>query len=457
MNNNVALVYPYFLTDARDRQLFQPLGIALLGSCLKRLGLDAQQFDCTFEDIWRITATISDFNPSIIGIYVMATLASNALRILGLLRSMLPNSIFVAGGPLPTLYPGEFAKHFDVVFTGEADIGFPRFCRDYVRCGYGRNNYAKKMNMSAYPGIFLSNDHGEVSVPMAWNRERDLPDIPLPDREGGAYKKYQDDWLGTWGHRPATIMTSYGCPFHCDFCSKPVFGNRFRKKSVQAIMTEIADIRRLGYDSLRISDDCFTLDLDHTRKICSGLLESDMDMKWSCLSRVDAMDYRTVRLMKNAGCEKVYLGLESGSDRTLALMNKRATVRDGVEAVNTFREAGVKVAGFFMVGYPGETMREVKKTFKFALGSGLDEISFTVPYPLPGSPLYDRVRSKHPDSDWKFENEMKFFYESELDVATLKQMIDETVRSFEQAKVRSYATDLEEKQGKRTLSPAGHR
>ena len=89
--------------------------------------------------------------------------------------------------------------------------------------------------------------------------------------------------------------------------------------------------------------------------------------------------------MKEAGCKRVYLGLESGSQTTLKLMNKKATLEDGLNAVYHFRKAGIEVAAFFIVGYPGESETSIEETFKFALKLPLDEISFNVPFPLPGS------------------------------------------------------------------------
>jgi anaerobic magnesium-protoporphyrin IX monomethyl ester cyclase len=137
-----------------------------------------------------------------------------------------------------------------------------------------------------------------------------------------------------------------------------------------------------------------------------------------------------MHLMRRAGCVKVYLGLESGDNETLGLMKKRATVEDGIRATYNFNDAGIKVGAFFIVGYPGETIESVERTFSLAQSLPLDEISFNVPYPLPGSPLFSRLRGLNSDDDWDIENETKFLFESEFDSEWLKNKIEETMSKF---------------------------
>ena len=129
MSKSVALVYPYFLTTAKIHKLFQPLGIASLAAQLQALSIDAVQYDCTFESFDSVIEKIAKQEPSIVGIYCMVTMSENAIRLLRKLREALPTTLFVTGGPLPTIYPERFAKEFDVVFRGEADVAFPFFCK----------------------------------------------------------------------------------------------------------------------------------------------------------------------------------------------------------------------------------------------------------------------------------------------------------------------------------------
>jgi anaerobic magnesium-protoporphyrin IX monomethyl ester cyclase len=115
-------------------------------------------------------------------------------------------------------------------------------------------------------------------------------------------------------------------------------------------------------------------------------------------------------------------------------MQKQATLEDGSRAVQEFHEAGIEVAAFFIVGYPGETKTTVEETFRFALSLPLDSISFNVPFPLPGSALFDRVSGIDPSKDWRMENDVAFVYQSEFDPGWLRRGIRRTMRAFEERK-----------------------
>jgi anaerobic magnesium-protoporphyrin IX monomethyl ester cyclase len=430
MGKKVALVYPYFMTSALDHILFQPLGIAWLASQLRGIDIEARQFDCTFETFDGVVSEIVQYNPAVVGIYIMTTLSNNAMRILAALKQLLPGSLFVSGGPLPTLYPQRYSAEFDAVFCGEADISFPKFCADYIGGCMKKRDFLRGVDATAYPGIFFSRDGNNMSsVPVHWP-EQILGVLPPADRSAVKNDLYKSAWMEKDGTKTASIMTTYGCPFNCDFCSRPVFGRALRKRPIEKIIEEIITIKELGYDRVWIGDDCFTLDKEFVRAFCGEFLKAAPDMKWTCLSRVDSVDEDMAVMMKRGGCDKVFLGLESGDNATLKLMNKKITVEDGISAVKTFVKSGIKTAGFFMVGYPGETKESVESTYRLALNLPLDEISFTVPYPLPGSPLYDRVKGVRADDDWDIENEVKLLFKSEFDGEWLKSGIENTMKAF---------------------------
>ena len=226
-----------------------------------------------------------------------------------------------------------------------------------------------------------------LSSPPVHNPEAALDQLPLPDRSGFDHTRYQEALEEATGYRQTSMMVTRGCPFSCDFCSKPVWGSEFRKPRLERVFREIDDIIALGYNCIWIADDCFTLDTGFLRESCTGMIGREHKIAWTCLSRVDRIDRDLVRLMKRAGCVRVYLGLESASDDTLRLMNKRITVKQGTDAVRLFTSAGIGTAGFFMVGYPGETYDSIEQTLSHSLELPFDEIWFSIPLPLPVSAL----------------------------------------------------------------------
>jgi anaerobic magnesium-protoporphyrin IX monomethyl ester cyclase len=430
----VMLVYPYFYTGSIKDQLFTPIGIGMLSALLKQKGIDVMKLDCTFLTAEEAVKKAQEYKPDITGIYIMTTFARNAMELLGKMREVNPESIYTAGGPLPTLYPAKFAEKFDFVFKGEAAKSFPDFCFDYLSFS-SRIEFTGNINPSKYPGIY-SIKQGIMDSPVMHLTKEEIDLCPVPDREGFQHEKYQELCFRFSGRKKTSIMMTYGCPFSCDFCSKPIFGNEVRFRSLDRIFEEIRDIVSYGYDSLWIADDLFTLDLEFLKSFCSRLLEEDLQISWSCLSRVDTVTDQIASMMKNAGCTKVYLGIESGNDYVLKLMNKKIDKASVTKGVEVFKSNGIDCAGFFIVGYPGETVETIEDTFSFALSLGIDEFSFNVPYPLPGSKLYERV-SGISDDDWTIENETRFLYKSEFDEKWLKKRIQETQETFKKMKKTS--------------------
>lgn len=432
----VALVFPYFRTRVATELLLPPLGLAALAAQLRRLGLPTRVFDGTFSSPERLADELVAYDPTVVGVSAMVSLTGKALHMAGVVRTRLPQALLVAGGPLPTVFPRRFAPHVDAVFRGEADLSFPRFCRDYMRAegrpaGGPETDHAgdlARLPLADYPGLFIERPGLRIDNPPVHHSERELASFPAPDRSDFDHAAYQREWRRRTGTATTSLLVTYGCPYACDFCSKPVFGSKLRRRPMDAVLAEIDELRVLGYDGLWIADDTLTLDRKVLLSLCGGLLERETT--WRCLSRTDAIDLPMAQTMRAAGCTQVYVGLESGSQRTLDMMKKRATLADGRRAVETYRAAGIRVAAFFLVGYPGENEAAIESTFSLALDLPLDEISFNVPVPLPGAPLYERLGGPDNGRDWTHENEIVFLFPAEVDESWLRRRIDETMASF---------------------------
>jgi len=429
--NKVALVFPYFRTRSATEMLFPPLGLACLSSQLKLRGIETRIFDCTFQTFSQVSKDLQAYQPDIVGISSMILLSRNTFRFAGYVREHLPETLLVVGGPMPTLYPEQYSGPFDLTFRGESDLSFPDFCRDYINQKTDRKTLYR-MDLRRYPGLYGHTLDLSVDNPVIHYPEQQINQFPIPDRSMFDHTTYQATWLEKDGSRTTSIMITLGCPFDCDFCSRPVFGHLYRKRDLDLVFEEIRQIKQLGYNQLWISDDNFTLDLSFLRQFCQRI--QGMDLKWTCLSRAKGIDAEIAQLMRAAGCQRVYLGLETGSNETLKLMNKKTTVEDGVNAVHHFKQAGVQVAGFFIVGYPGETTASIEQTFQLALALPLDEISFNVPFPLPGSNLFTRVSGIDPAKDWSKENDVTFVYSSEFDPKWIRRRVQQTLRRFNQRK-----------------------
>lgn len=404
---DVELVFPYELGADRPWVL-PPLGLGYLAAILKERNMSFGITDCTFTGLEDGIKRILARRPRIVGVYSMVTLGQNARRMARALKGKV--DFLVAGGPLPTAYPGQFLGDFDFCVLGEAEYAFAELAGSLLE---GRE-------ASGIAGVVPAGNEGRTA-PL---RVADLASVPHPERDGFPNERYREYWKENYGYSPASIIATRGCPYHCDFCSRPVSGSDFRKRAASDIVHEVRKINALGYDYLWFADDAFTYDTRLVVDVANGIRSLDPGIRWDCLSRTDGIDEDLVRTMREGGLERVYLGMESGSDETLRLMKKGARVADSENALGLFSASGVKVGGFFMVGYPGETAESIWSTLEFSARSELEYISYTVPYPLPGSPLYERMQGYvDPSAEWSRERENAVLYKSEMPEAALKEAI----------------------------------
>ena len=429
MEHSVVLVYPYFQYKDPVDKLFPPLGVAYLASQLRAYAIEVGVIDCTFETMETALERIVSLNPAIVGISVMVTLSRRALELAGRLRAALPEALLVAGGPLPSVYPHRFFPQFDLVFQGESDLIFPGFCRDYLQ-SRDRTAFLEQLDVDDYPGLCRQTSGGILSSAAVHHEARILDRLPRPDRSVFPHDRYRQHWHRAQQPPQTSIMVTRGCPYSCDFCSKPVWGSVYRQLDLEGVFLEINEIMDLGYERLWIADDSFTYDRAYLREFCEQKLARGIEIAWTCLSRTRGIDQDTADLMREAGCEKIYLGLESGSDETLRLMGKNSTVQEGIEAVQVLTQAGIRAAGFFIVGYPGESVDSIEKTFALALNLPFEEISINVPLPLPGSALYARFCHLISGEDWETASAASFVYETEHDQDWLRGRIKETLARF---------------------------
>lgn len=377
MFDKVTLVYPYFHPhNDRSSFRFPPLGLGYLASYLERHNISVNLIDCTFLTKNEALSKIISTNPQIIGIYCMYSMKKEALW---LAESTKPHcKMLIAGGPSPTTNPEEFLKTFDVVVLGEGEQTLLELVQ---------NKNLSKINGIAY------NHNRKTKYTQKRQPIKNLNTIPSPARnlfDNNAYQRYYKKF----GYTTTSLITSRGCPFKCDFCSQPIFGNNTRFRSPEDIISEIKEIQKLGYDRIWFADDCFTIDSERLQKICDEIIRQKIKIGWECLSRVDTLDYGLAKKMKQAGCVRVFFGIESGNNNILKLMNKQITTKKAAESVHTAKKAGLQVGAFFILGYLGETNETILNTSRFAISLPLDYCSFTFPYPIPGTPLYEKIKNK---------------------------------------------------------------
>ncbi len=395
MPTDLLLVFPYFF-DGRSRHWqFPPLGIGYIASYARARGYRVKILDCTFITPEEAERRLRAERARVVGIYSMLSMVSSAKRLASVAREV--SELVIAGGPMPSAYPDMFLGQFDVVVQGEGELGVAELLDSMD--GWSSPRLDKVRGLWLAPQ--LNDGRTEFTGPRPL--VRDLDELPFPARDLYDNELYKEYYRRNFGYTMTSMVASRGCPFSCDFCWRPDYGRVYRYRSPENIAEEMEEVRyKWGYRRIWFADELFIASKRHVLRLCEEIEGRGIDVEWECLSRVDLFDAEVARAMKKAGCYKVIFGLESGDDDVLnRLMNKRIKVSQSVAAVKTAKRAGLRVGAFFILGYPGETNETMLRTIKLASSLPLDYFSMTVPYPLPGTGLYERVRDRMEAFEWE--------------------------------------------------------
>ena len=328
------------------------------------------------------------------------------LYIATLVKAASPETLTAVMGTHVSVMPGEVLENsaVDVVIRGEPEGIIRELCRRQGRSPEAGN------------GAITPNPEGGGSGRREGRRLSDVAGISYKDAAGAVIHNPDAGWLPpeeipapAWEHfdlapyrlplsgRPFLIVAPVrGCPYACSFCTAPVYyGRKLRKRPVANVIGEIKDnIRRFGVTEFFIWADTFTADRKYVRSFCAGILEAGLRITWTCNSRVDTIDGETLALMKKAGLWMISFGLESGDDDILAASGKRITTADSRRAVRLARAAGVRTAGHFILGLPGETEATMAATLRLACELPLNIAQFYAAAPFPGTRLYEEATAK---------------------------------------------------------------
>jgi len=405
---DVVLVYPQ-RAPARGRHWIMPsLGLMYLSSALRRAGYSVRHIDHTFLERCEVLEQIESLRPAVIGIYCMITMQDEALSLAGQVRG---KALTVVGGPYPSGEPDTFVDQFDLVAVGEGEETIVQIMR-----------HLDDRRFEEVPGLVFRRG-GEIVRSQARSRSKDMSDLPLPYRGDVPNAEYIAYWRKHWKDATTPLMSTRGCPFRCDFCHKSVFGDLFSARPVESVVAEMREIAHLGYDHIWMSDDLFTLNYKRTFELAQAIEAAHLPLTWECLSRVTHVDQALFEQMRRAGCKRIFFGIESGDEGVLKQMKKGITPDQARKAVEACVAAGIKAAGFFMVGYLGETTESLIKSINFSSSLPLDYVSYTIAYPLPGTGFYERVRERRQHGEWHKVRHNRLLFNTDFSEGKLRTAI----------------------------------
>jgi radical SAM superfamily enzyme YgiQ (UPF0313 family) len=239
-----------------------------------------------------------------------------------------------------------------------------------------------------------------------------LDDLPRPAWDLVDVDAYRRIWRRRHGYHAMNIATTRGCPFHCNWCAKPIYGQRYSVRAAAAVVDEMAWIKRdYAPDQLSVVDDVFGLQPGWVETFAAEIERGNARIPFRCLMRADQLNRTMAAVLQKAGCRMVWMGAESGSQRILDAMEKGITVDQIRTAVRELQHVGIQVGLFLQFGYPGETWDDVQQTLALVRDVAPDDIGVSVSYPLPGTKFYERVQADLGDKqNWVDSDDLAMLY-----------------------------------------------
>ena len=225
---------------------------------------------------------------------------------------------------------------------------------------------------------------------------KDLDALPWPAWDLADIPRYRDLWQQRHGYFSINMVTSRGCPFHCNWCAKPIWGQRYHARSPDDVFAEMQWLHdQYQPDHLWFMDDMMGIKPGWLERLADRVEQSGVRIPFKCLNRADLLLRNgEIEALRRAGCQIVWTGVESGSQQILDAMDKGTTVAQVREAARRLHEAGIAVGFFLQFGYPGETRDDIARTFALVRECRPDQIGVSVSYPLPGTPFYEAVKAQ---------------------------------------------------------------
>ena len=388
---SIHYIEPYAYVQADKSNVSRPLlGILYVAAELKRsLSVELKIIDLniggtTLVDLEQILRTEK---PDIVGFSVLTFNLLNCMAVCKVIRRVSPATIICFGGCHPTLYPEETMGLgiADVIVIGE---GERTFCE--LVGALDRRDDTGEDALAEIKGIGYRTRDGGIRINERREPIGDLDALPFPAYDLIATEKYSHLLATT--DKVVSIMTSRGCPQKCIFCD--LRGTPYRFRSPANILEEIRQCYERGVREFFIQDDNFTSSRKRALEFCRLLRDSGMKLKYKISSRVDHIDEKLLRALKQSGCYRMYLGIESGSQAMLDYLEKGVTVEQTREAFRLARACGIDCCAYVMIGIPPEREREIEETRKLVRDIRPRHLQCSICTPMPQTHLYRRLMSE---------------------------------------------------------------
>ena len=395
-------------------QPYPPLGALIAAACLRESGHEVSLFDSMLASSPREwEGALERARPAVAVVYedsfnYLSKMCLGRMReaSFAMLRAARDRGcLTLVSGSDATDHDEEYLAHgATAVIRGEGEA---TLCESIGAIASGG---AEALHQVA--GLSLRGHDGRVVRTAPRPFLKDLDALPHPAWDLVDWERYRRVWRSRHGYHSVNLATTRGCPYHCNWCAKPIYGQRYAVRSPRSVAEEMAWLKRThAPDHFSFVDDIFGLRPGWVEEFAREVASHDARLPFRCLTRADLLGDDTVSALQRAGCRTVWIGAESGSQRILDAMEKGNTVADIRGAASRLHAAGIEVGFFLQFGYPGETREDIDLTRRLVAECRPDDIGISVSYPLPGTRFYERVKAElGAKRNWDDSNDLAMMY-----------------------------------------------
>jgi len=291
----------------------------------------------------------------------------------------------------------------DFVISGEAELTLLHLLKSIEN----RDN-----NYQCIDGLFYM-ESGRIVKTEARQVMQDIDSLPIAAWDLVDIEMYRSKWIKKYGYFSINMATTRGCPYKCNWCAKPIYGNRYNSRSPENVVNELVYLRnKTGFDHVWFCDDIFGLKPGWIKDFDALSTEKGLNFRYKIQSRADLLlKGNTLEFLSHSGCETIWMGVESGSQKILDAMDKGIKVGQVYEATKQIKALNMKAAFFLQFGYMGETREDIAKTIEMLLELMPEDIGISVSYPLPGTKFYEKVRHElSTKANWTDSNDLAMMF-----------------------------------------------
>jgi len=403
---------------------YAPLGTLYAASLMRQNGYEVALFDTMFSEYpEEVIPVLDKMKPDFFVVYddgfnyltkmCLTNMREAAFRMIHLAKER-GCTVIVSSSDSSDRYEMYLNEGADFVLIGEAEITLLKLV----------NSIQRNDDFSTIEGITFKKNNSIIKTTKR-NVIKDLDTLPFPAWDLIDMEPYRQAWMKHAGYFSMNIGTTRGCPFKCNWCAKPIYGNRYNTRSPENVVNELIMLKaKFNFDHIWFCDDIFGLKPGWVKEFANLIEKEKLSFKFKMQGRVDLLlKENMIKDLARAGCDNIWMGAESGSQKILDAMDKGTKVEQIYEATRLLKKNGIKPSFFIQFGYPGETYEDIKKTISMINQLLPFEIGISVSYPLPGTVFFEKVKSELKEkTNWTDSDEMALMFHNNYQPAFYKQL-----------------------------------